>query len=50
MEKAGRDPRLANLDKLVYKCDNKNISGLIEEEIDGIKNITRNTLSESDYF
>lgn len=49
MEVAGKDPRLAVLDKLVVNPDNKNISKLIESEVAYIKKITRATLFESDY-
>ena len=50
MEKAGNDPRLENLDPLVHKSDNNNICKLMEKEIGYIKNITHNTLYESDYI
>lgn len=50
MEQAGNDPRLQELDKLLYKNDNKNIRLLMEREIGYIKNITHRTLYESDYL
>lgn len=50
MEPAGNDPRIMNLDKLVNKSSNPNICKLMEREIGYIKNITRATLYESDYF
>ena len=50
MEQAGNDPRLEELDKLVYKSDNKNIRTLMEKQVGFVKNITRSTLYESDYI
>lgn len=50
MEQAGNDPRLEELDKLVYKNTNKNIQELMERQIGHIKNITHSTLYESDYI
>lgn len=50
MEPAGNDPRLEELDKLVYSSDNPNIRLLMEQQVGHIKNITHNTLYESDYF
>jgi hypothetical protein len=50
MEQAGKDPRLNNLNKLVNNSDNKNINKLMELEIGYIKNITRMSLYETDYF
>lgn len=50
MEPAGKDPRLAELDKLTYKSSNKNICSLTEEMLAHIKNIARNSLFESDYI
>lgn len=50
MERAGNDPRLEALDPLVHKSDNNNICKLMEKEIGYIKNITHNTLYESDYI
>ncbi len=50
MEQAGKDPRLQTLDELTVKSDNKNIASLIEMQVGHIKNITRATLFESDYF
>lgn len=50
MEPAGKDPRLAELDKLTYKDDNKNICQLAEMMLAYIKEIARNSLFESDYF
>lgn len=50
MEKAGNDPRLEELDKLVYSSDNANIMKLMELEVGHIKNITHHTLYESDYI
>lgn len=49
MEQAGNDPRLHELDKLLYKNDNQNICKLMERQIGHIKNITHKTLYESDY-
>ena len=49
MERAGNDPRLAELDKLIHKDDNPNIQNLMEKQIGYIKNITHRTLYESDY-
>lgn len=50
MEQAGKDPRLNELSKIVYKSDNPNICQLMELEVGHIKNITHSTLYESDYF
>lgn len=50
MEQAGKDPRLAELSKVVYKSDNPNIQKLMEMEVGHIKNITHTSLYESDYF
>lgn len=50
MEQAGNDPRLDELDKLVYGSDNPNIRQLMELQIGYIKNITHHTLYESDYI
>lgn len=50
MEQAGKDPRLAELSKIVYKSDNPNIQKLMEMEVGHIKNITHSSLYESDYF
>lgn len=50
MEQAGKDPRLQTLDKLALSTENKNLSKIIELQVGYIKNITRATLFESDYF
>lgn len=50
MEQAGNDPRLEELDKLIYTSDNSNVKKLMEWEIGYIKNITHHTLYESDYI
>lgn len=50
MEQAGNDPRLEELDKLLYNTDNPNIRALMERQVGYIKNITHHTLYESDYF
>lgn len=50
MEQAGKDPRLNELSKVVYKSDNDNICKLMEMQVGHIKNITRSSLYESDYF
>ena len=50
MEQAGNDPRIDELDKLVYKDSNPNIRELMERQIGYIKNITHSTLYESDYI
>lgn len=50
MEQAGKDPRLDELSKIVYKSDNANICKLMEMEVGHIKNITHASLYESDYF
>lgn len=50
MEQAGNDPRLEELDKLIYSSDNGNVRKLMEWEIGYIKNITHHTLYESDYI
>ncbi len=50
MEQAGKDPRLTELSKVVYKSDNPNIQKLMELEVGYIKNITHTSLYESDYF
>lgn len=50
MEQAGKDPRLAELSKIIYKSDNRNIQKLMEMEVGHIKNITHSSLYESDYF
>ena len=49
MEIAGKDPRLAELDKLINKDSNPNIIKLMENEVGHIKNITNKTLYETDY-
>lgn len=50
MEQAGKDPRLDELSKIVYKSDNPNINKLMEMQVGYIKNTTRKSLYESDYF
>ena len=50
MEQAGNDPRLKEFTKLINKSDNSNIRKLMENEIGYIKNVTRNSLYETDYF
>ena len=50
MEQAGKDNRLNELSKIVYKSDNPNICKLMEMEVGHIKNITHASLYESDYF
>lgn len=50
MEQAGNDPRLDELDKLIYKNDNPNICELMERQVGHIRNITHHTLYESDYI
>lgn len=50
MEQAGNDPRLEELDKLIYTDSNPNIRLLMEKQVGYIKNITHHTLYESDYF
>lgn len=50
MEQAGNDPRLYELDKLIKKNSNPNIQNLMEQQIGYIKNITRKTLFETEYF
>lgn len=50
MEQAGNDPRIEELDKLLYNCDNSKITWLMERQIGYIKNITRRTLYESEYI
>jgi hypothetical protein len=50
MEQAGKDPRLNELSKVVYKSDNANICKLMEMQVGHIKNITHKSLYESDYF
>lgn len=50
MEQAGKDPRLNELSKVVYKSDNSNICKLMEMQVGHIKNITHASLYESDYF
>lgn len=50
MEKAGKDPRLNELSKIVNKSDNDNICKLMEMQVGHIKNITHASLYESDYF
>ncbi len=50
MEQAGKDKRLESFSKLIHKSDNPNIERLMELEIGYIKNITRNSLYETDYF
>lgn len=50
MEQAGKDTRLNELSKIVYKSDNPNICKLMEMEVGHIKNITHASLYESDYF
>lgn len=50
MEQAGKDTRLAELDKLLTKSDNPNIRRLMELQVGYIKSITQKTLYESDYF
>lgn len=50
MEQAGKDPRLNELSKIVYKSSNPAINKLMEIQVGHIKNITRSSLYESDYF
>jgi len=50
MEPAGNDPRFAEFDKLLMNNTNPNIQLLMEKQLGYIKNITRHTLYESDYF
>lgn len=50
MEQAGKDPRLAKMDNVVHKPDNKNIRLILEQELGHIKRITRATLFECDYY
>lgn len=50
MEQAGKDARLVELGKIVNKSDNPNIRKLMEFQVGHIKNITRASLIESDYF
>jgi hypothetical protein len=50
MEQAGKDPRLAVLEELAAKDSNKNIVKLTELMVNHIKNETRSTLFENDYF
>ena len=50
MEPAGKDPRLAELDKLTYKDDNPNICALTEMMLAHIKDIARNSLFETEYL
>ena len=50
MEQTGKDPRLTELSKIVYKSDNPNIVKLMEMQVGHIKNITYSSLYESDYF
>ena len=49
MEPAGKDPRLHELEKLIYTGDNENLRELMEMQIGHIKNITHSTLYETDY-
>ena len=50
MEPAGKDPRLAELDKLTYKDDNPNVCALTEMMLAHIKEIARNSLFETEYL
>lgn len=50
MERAGSDPRLNEISKVIYKNDNRNIQLILEDMFGYIKNITRSTLYESDYY
>lgn len=50
MEQSGNDPRIAELEKLLNKSDNKNIRRLMELEIGYIKSITTRSLYDSDYL
>lgn len=50
MEQAGKDTRLNELSKIIYKSDNANIQKLMELQIGHIKNINHMNLYESDYF
>lgn len=50
MEHAGKDPRLNQLSKLIYKNDNENICKLVEMQVGHIKNLVHKSLYESDYF
>lgn len=50
MEQAGNDPRLQKLDELVGRATNTNVAELVEMQVAYIKNITRATLYESEYF
>lgn len=49
MEQAGNDPRLAELDKLIFKSENENLKKLMERQVGYIKSITHKTLYESEY-
>lgn len=49
MEQAGKDDRIEHLDKLVSNTENTNIAKVLELQLGYIKNITRETLYETDY-
>lgn len=50
MEKAGNDPRIPELNKLMANNKNSSIQKLMELEVGHIKNITNITLYESEYY
>lgn len=50
MEQAGKDKRLPGIDKIASKSDNKNIVRLMEQQSGYIREITRTTLFETEYF
>ena len=50
MEQAGKDNRISHLDRLVSNAKNENIAKILELQLGHIKNITRETLYETDYI
>ena len=50
MEKAGNDPRIPELNKLMSNNPNPSIQQLMELEVGHIKNITNITLYENEYY
>ena len=49
MEQAGKDDRIEHLDRLISNVENANIAKVLELQLGYIKNITRETLYETDY-
>ena len=50
MEQAGKDKRIDTLDNIIGTAPNRNVASLLEIQLGYIKNITRESLYESDYY